>query len=115
MGDKRTMDDRPGKQAMRYAAAIITLAALFCAVAAVWADRRNECAAAATTFCDGPAQAAILAGPMTILLLGGAGAFVRTILQWRRGLNWQVWQGAGWFLFLLVTAYGGIGASSIAG
>ena len=36
------------------------------------------------------------------LFLGGVGALVRTYREWKRGGGWAAWQGAGWFLLLLM-------------
>jgi hypothetical protein len=41
-------------------------------------------------------------GSPLILLLGGIGAFVRTYRVWRAGGRWWIWQGAGWFLLVLM-------------
>ncbi len=43
----------------------------------------------------------VLASP-TVLLIGGVGAFVQTYRVWKRRESWWVWQGAGWFLLLLM-------------
>jgi hypothetical protein len=40
--------------------------------------------------------------PIAELLLGGIGAFVRTYRVWRAGGRWWIWQGAGWFLLVLM-------------
>ncbi|KUI02844.1 hypothetical protein [Mycobacterium sp. IS-3022] len=37
-----------------------------------------------------------------ILLLGGLGAFVKTYREWKAQGQWVQWQGAGWFLLLLM-------------
>jgi len=37
-----------------------------------------------------------------VLFLGGIGAFVKTYVEWRRSGGWVAWQGAGWFLLILV-------------
>ena len=37
-----------------------------------------------------------------ILLLGGLGAFVRTYQVCRARGRWWIWQGAGWFLLVLM-------------
>lgn len=37
-----------------------------------------------------------------ILFLGGVGAFVRTYRLWKAQGTWVQWQGAGWFLLLLM-------------
>ncbi|MFC4128399.1 hypothetical protein [Nocardia rhizosphaerae] len=112
--EKRWSNGGEGGQVARYLVAVIVSAALVAAVTGIWAARRSACAEAATTLCDTPAKAAVLFGPAVILLLGGLGAFARTYRQWRRGQNWPLWQGAGWFLFLLMTAYLAIGAGAAA-
>ncbi|WP_102141333.1 hypothetical protein [Mycobacterium hubeiense] len=37
-----------------------------------------------------------------ILLIGGIGAFAKTYRLWRAQGAWPAWQGAGWFLLLLM-------------
>jgi NADH:ubiquinone oxidoreductase subunit H len=37
-----------------------------------------------------------------ILFLGGVGAFVRTYQVWKAQGAWPAWQGAGWFLLILM-------------
>ena len=37
-----------------------------------------------------------------ILFLGGVGAFIRTYREWKAEGGWVQWQGAGWFLLLLM-------------
>ncbi|PHV66575.1 hypothetical protein [Williamsia muralis] len=49
-----------------------------------------------------PASSVWAIGVPAILLLGGLGAFVQTYRVWKRGGGWPVWQGAGWFLFVLM-------------
>lgn len=37
-----------------------------------------------------------------ILFLGGVGAFVKTYREWKVRGAWVAWQGAGWFLLVLM-------------
>jgi len=37
-----------------------------------------------------------------LLFAGGIGAFVKTYRVWRAEGVWPIWQGAGWFLLLLM-------------
>ncbi|MGE2833119.1 hypothetical protein [Mycobacterium sp. SMC-4] len=37
-----------------------------------------------------------------VFLAGGIGAFVKTYREWRADRGWAAWQGAGWFLLLMV-------------
>jgi hypothetical protein len=43
-------------------------------------------------------------GAPLVLFLGGVWAFVRTIQLWRARRRWWIWQGAGWFMLLLMLA-----------
>ncbi|WP_030166224.1 MULTISPECIES: hypothetical protein [Actinomycetes] len=49
-----------------------------------------------------PTSSAWAVGTPAILLLGGLGAFFQTYRVWKRRGGWPVWQGAGWFLFVLM-------------
>lgn len=40
-----------------------------------------------------------------VVFAGAVGAQVQAYRQWRREANWQVWQGAGWFLFSLFVIF----------
>ena len=41
-------------------------------------------------------------GPAVTLLIGGVWAFLRTYQVWRARGGWWIWQGAGWFLMMLM-------------
>ena len=41
-------------------------------------------------------------GRLLVLFVGGAWAFVRTYQTWRNRGGWWIWQGAGWFLLVLM-------------
>jgi hypothetical protein len=41
-------------------------------------------------------------GPAAVLLAGGVAAFVRTYQVWKARGGWWIWQGAGWFLLVLM-------------
>ncbi|MFD4429463.1 hypothetical protein [Nocardia sp. NPDC058497] len=112
MADNRGTDEQTFRQAVIYGLSVIAVAAVVCVLATVWAANRDPCAAADTRLCDDAAKTAVLFGPAVILLAGGIGAFVHTFRQFRAGRSWRAWQGAGWFLFVLMTAYLAIGASS---
>ncbi|WP_280402385.1 hypothetical protein [Nocardia carnea] len=110
--EKRWSDDGSFRRAVRYTLVVLGIAALICAATAIW-SAAAQCRDAASLLCDTPARVAILFGPGILLFLGGIGAFVETIRVWRRGGTWPIWQGAGWFLFLIMLFYLGIGATTI--
>ncbi|MGV0714166.1 hypothetical protein ABQE93_02055 [Mycolicibacterium sp. XJ662] len=81
--------DRPGafRAAVKYGAVVIAIAAAAFAIYA-FVDRTSVVAASTV-----PA----------ILLIGGIVAFVRTYRMWKaQDSGWVAWQGAGWFLLLLM-------------
>jgi len=53
--------------------------------------------------CPAVRRVTLAVGPALVLFVGGAAAFVRTWREWRTDGAWLVWQGAGWFLLMLMT------------
>jgi hypothetical protein len=80
--------DRPAtfRAAAIYAGTVVAVAGL---VFAVYALTARESVIAASLV---PA----------ILFAGGVGAFVRTYREWKAEGAWVAWQGAGWFLLVLM-------------
>ncbi|NKY87361.1 hypothetical protein [Nocardia veterana] len=109
----RWSDPPSFRRAAGFVVGVLIVAAVVAAVALGWAASRAQCADADTVACDTPARLAVGLVPGIVLLLGGIGAFVITVRQWRGGRPWPVWQGAGWFLFAVMVVYlaiaGGIG------
>lgn len=113
--EKRWHDPGMFRHAARYAIAVLVIAALVFALVAQWAHRREPCRSAASAYCDGTSQAAILGGPGLVLLVGTLGAFLATYRAWRRRAAWPIWQGAGWFLLTVTIAYLAIGGGVLTG
>ncbi|HEX2286747.1 MAG TPA: hypothetical protein VHI10_18320 [Mycobacterium sp.] len=80
--------DRPGTfhSAAKYVGAVVVVAGIAFTIYAFTA-RESVVAASAV-----PA----------ILFLGGVGAFVKTYRVWKEQGAWPAWQGAGWFLLVLM-------------
>ncbi|MGW0250619.1 hypothetical protein ACWDYH_28700 [Nocardia goodfellowii] len=110
--EKRWSDDNTYRRAATYGLSVIGVAVLVAALSYWWAAARERCSGADAVLCDTSSRAAVVFGPGVVLLLGGLGAFVITYLAYRRGKNWVIWQGAGWFLFVLMTVYLAIGGSA---
>jgi hypothetical protein len=81
--------DRPGtfREAALYVGAVVAVAS---AVFAVYAFTARHSVVAASLV------------PAT-LLVGGIGAFVKTYRVWKKQGAWPAWQGAGWFLLILMS------------
>jgi hypothetical protein len=65
--------------------------------------------------CGAPQRIVLAFGAPVILLIGGLWAFVRTFRVWRNFGTWWGWQGAGWFLFLLMLLTLTMGVPPMAG
>jgi hypothetical protein len=84
---ERRYDRRPTfRAAAVYACAVVAVAGL---VFAVYALSARESVIVASLV------------PAT-LFVGGVGAFVRTYREWKAKGAWPAWQGAGWFLLVLM-------------
>lgn len=85
-------DDPSVRQAARFALTVGVLGILVLALAAVGVRTGH-----------GPHLLLALSAPV-LLFAGGVWAFVRTYHAWRHYQTWFAWQGAGWFLLLLMLA-----------
>jgi peptidoglycan/LPS O-acetylase OafA/YrhL len=94
--EKRFSNPGALRAAVIYTAAVIALAALAFVFYAV-GDRDSIYSASLV-----PA----------FLFLGGVGALVRTYREWKAGRGWAAWQGAGWFLLLLMLVTLGLPGSA---
>ena len=99
-----------GEQAKRAFAAAVRFAGLVVAVAMavlvlglLWVSGcKSGTGDEALAQCGGAQRNLLGIGSPLILLLGGLGAFVRTYQVWRARGRWWIWQGAGWFLLVLM-------------
>ena len=113
-GDRLGQEDHEVSAAIRFAVLAAVSGVAFLIVAALWA---STCKGATTdTAACGTPQLTILAfGAPLILLAAGCWAFLRTYRIWRDCGTWWAWQGAGWFLLMLMVLTLTMGAPSIAG
>jgi hypothetical protein len=84
--EKRFRDPAAFRAAARYTALVVVIAAVAFAAYAIGGHTSVFGAALVPAF----------------LFLGGVGAVVRTYREWRAGRGWAAWQGAAWFLLLLM-------------
>src|ERR1700756_2253898 len=83
-----------------------------------FAVRASTCTGAMaidTVACGAPQRTILAFGAPVILLAAGCWAFVRTYRIWRDCGTWWAWQGAGWFLLMLMLLTLTMGAPIIAG
>ena len=101
-------DDRLGREdnevhaAVRFAVLAAVAGLAFLIVAALWDSTCKGAMSSDTVACGAPQLTMLAFGAPLILLAAGIWAFVRTYLVWRDRGVWWAWQGAGWFLMILM-------------
>ena len=114
-GDRLGQQDSEVQAAVRFAVAAAAVGVGFVIVAALWVSTCNGAMAVDTAACGAPQRALLAFGAPVILLAAGSWAFLRTYRVWRDRGTWWAWQGAGWFLFMLMLLTLTMGAPPIAG
>jgi hypothetical protein len=94
-------DEPEVRAAIRFGLVTAVLGVLFLTVAAVLA-RNCDGALVDSASCGRPQRTVLALGAPVILFGGGVRAFVRTYQTWKKQQTWWAWQGAGWFLMLLM-------------
>lgn len=100
---------------MRFALLAAAAGVGFLIVAALWVSTCKGQMALDTVACGAPQRALLAFGAPAILLAGGGWAFLRTYRVWRDRGTWWAWQGAGWFLLMLMLLTLTMGVAPIAG
>ncbi len=102
-GADRERSKRTFAAAARFTGLVVVLAVLVLGLGLVWVSGcKSGAGDQALAHCGHLQRNAVGIGSPLILLLGGIGAFVRTYRVWRAGGRWWIWQGAGWFLLVLM-------------
>lgn len=113
-GDRLGHEDHEVQAAIRFTVLAAVSGVAFLIVAALWASTCNG-ATVDTAACGVPQLTILASGAPLILLAAGSWAFLRTYRTWRDGGTWWGWQGAGWFLLMLMVVTLTTGAPLIAG
>lgn len=88
--------------AVRFSLVVIALAAAAFVTTVVWMGQCSVSLDAGSALCGRNGTPLIAMAVPGVLLIGGLVAFVQTYRMWRRRESWWIWQGAGWFLLLLM-------------
>jgi lysylphosphatidylglycerol synthetase-like protein (DUF2156 family) len=109
-------EDHEVRAATRFAAVASLVGVGLLVLAALWAGTCSGPAADVDTVACGEPQRTML-GLLAPVVLFGAGvlAFVRTYRVWRAEGVWWGWQGAGWFLMMVMLLTLTMGFPAIAG
>ncbi len=114
-GDRLGQEDHEVHAAVRFAVLAAVAGVAFLIVAASWASTCKGAMAIDTVACGAPQLTILALGAPLILLAAGCWAFLRTYRIWRTNGVWWAWQGAGWFLFMLMLVTLTMGVPPIAG
>jgi hypothetical protein len=114
-GDRLGREDKEVHAAVRFAVLAAVGAVAFLVVAAMWASTCRGAMAIDTVACGAPQLTILALGAPLILLAAGCRAFLRTYRIWRDSGTWWGWQGAGWFLMMLMLVTLTMGFPPIAG
>lgn len=102
-GDRLGKEDDEVRSAIRFAAIATVIGVVFLVIAAVWVGGCDGATSDADSFACGAPQRTILGlGAPAILMASGLWAFYRTFRVWRARGTWWGWQGAGWFLMMVM-------------
>lgn len=114
-GDHLGHEDNEVQAAVRFAVLAAVAGVAFLIVAALWASTCKGAMAIDTVACGAPQLTILAFGAPLILLAAGCRAFWRTYRIWQSRGTWWAWQGAGWFLFMLMLVTLTMGVPPIAG
>jgi hypothetical protein len=114
-GDRLGRVDNEVHAAIRFAVLAAVAGLAFVVVAALWASTCKGGTAIDTVACGAPQLTILALGAPLILLAAGCWAFLRTYRVWRDCGTWWAWQGAGWFLLMLMLVTLTMGLPAIAG
>jgi hypothetical protein len=113
--DRLGQEDNEVREAVRFAITAGAVGVGFVILAAVWVSTCHGTMAVDTAACGMPQRTLLAFGAPVLLLAAGLWAFLRTYRVWRDGGTWWGWQGAGWFLMMLMMVTLSVGAPGIAG
>ena len=96
-------DRRSFASAAKFGGVVVGLALLVLMASLAWASGcKSGTGVGALEACSGLQRNMVALGAPVILFLGGFGAFIQTYRVWRARGGWWIWQGAGWFLLVLM-------------
>lgn len=101
------------RAAVVHAAVVIVAAVIVLVVTAVLTRGRPFHCADGSAGCLSATQYVLVYVPPAIVASGAIGAFVRTLLVWRRRGPWMVWLAAGWFLFATMIVFVSIAGGAL--
>jgi hypothetical protein len=100
--DHLGQEDDEVRGAIRFAVVAAVAGIGFLVLAAFWVSSCGVAADLDTVACGRPVRTALGLGGPVILFGSGVWAFLRTYRLWRVGGTWWGWQGAGWFLMMVM-------------
>ena len=100
--DRLGQDDKEVHTAVRFAVLAAIAGVGFLILAALWDSTCKGAMSVDTAACGAPQLTILAFGAPVILLGAGIWALLRTYRVWHDHGTWWAWQGAGWFLMVLM-------------
>ena len=88
--------------AVRFAVLAAAAGVAYLVMAALWDSTCKGAMSVDTAACGAPQLTILAFGAPVILFAAGGWAFLRTYRTWRDHGTWWAWQGAGWFLMVVM-------------
>jgi hypothetical protein len=89
--------------AVKFVGVFVVIAVLVLVAVAAWVHScKSSSGDGMLANCTALQRNTLAFGPGAVLLIGGIWAFVRTYQVWKARGGWWIWQGAGWFLLVLM-------------
>lgn len=96
-------DRRTFAAAVKFGGVVVVVALVVLLASLAWLSAcKTASGVGSLEACSAVQRYTLAIGPALVLFLGGVGAFVRTLQVWRAYGGWWIWQGAGWFLMMLM-------------
>ncbi|ANA98518.1 hypothetical protein [Mycobacteroides chelonae] len=99
---RKSLDKRTFGRAMWFSLAFVAIAAMTLITTVMWIGQCSISLDVNEALCRRHGTPMIALASPAVLLIGGIIAFVQTYRSWKRHESWWIWQGAGWFLLLLM-------------
>lgn len=102
-GSDPRRDRKTFAAAARFTGIVVAISLVVLMVSLAWLSGcKSGSGEGALAHCSGLQRNTLAIGPPAVLAIGGVWAFVRTFRVWQARGGWWIWQGAGWFLMVLM-------------
>ncbi|OHU76595.1 hypothetical protein [Mycobacteroides chelonae] len=99
---RKSRDKKAFGKAVWFSGVVVVAAGITLITSVMWMGQYSISLDVDEALCGRHGTPMIALASPAVLLIGGIVAFVQTYRSWKRRESWWIWQGAGWFLLLLM-------------